>query len=755
MKAEGLVLPDAGIDGEFDLNAYLKSIELVVENKIRWKVHRFLTVGLFSFHKIAMYEDLASNSSGPSPHEYDLISSILGGKQSTDGSASDHPSVYNPDELGDIKDLPKLILDADSSQFSAVIDVLEGKNLIIQGPPGTGKSQTISNIIGAALMERKSVLFVSEKLSALEVVKKRLDDCGIGEFCLEVHSSRMNRADFAARLKSRINRDSHHIEIGDNFNYSQLKRTKNRIKRYLELLDQQIGESGISIEEMLWRAQKIEYSQLPVDVRRFRFSQATSVSDETLKSLQESLLKISSIESNLGKKVSESIWYGFKFNGASSHVASDILDLIEESLSACIELRRIRQVLASNPHVSLADDTSKIHDDLGLIQGLSPIQSLAEFTSLYNASRKSDVERRYDKICGLETDLEILTQEFSGLNSTVGFPMSKEAYEASLACIELCNKYGWESVGELEAFLLASQGELEGIENSKLLFFEAQKIFPELDPSGLVATIRTIIEILNHIKDFPEHDQVYHSACLVNYEFVDKINGLQLKMRNIVKSLNDFVEAEEINPQVQLSHVRLKEALHELSDNSFLRVFRKKYRSSKKYLNLLNVRDTTERPAIELIGALLPILSQIDKLKNSTVFAEFSIYSNHDENLNLIKRISDWLLEGNKLCDKLPKSIELKFFNGEQYSVLSELSMQIEKIDFSQSLEVLKRSASNGSNTLNDYQNKLYAQIHELKAFCAKHHQWAQFSSISLPELKNFVSKHNKAEENIRLQVET
>jgi ABC-type transport system involved in cytochrome bd biosynthesis fused ATPase/permease subunit len=62
--------------------------------------------------------------------------------------------------------VPPLIYDADSSQHSAMIDVLAGKNLAIHGPPGTGKSQTITNIIGAALAAGKSVLFVAEKLAA-------------------------------------------------------------------------------------------------------------------------------------------------------------------------------------------------------------------------------------------------------------------------------------------------------------------------------------------------------------------------------------------------------------------------------------------------------------------------------------------------------------------------------------------------------------------------------------------------------------
>lgn len=85
------------------------------------------------------------------------------------------------------------ILDADSSQQSAIEAAKNGISFILQGPPGTGKSQTIANIISEFLMAGKKVLFVSQKMAALEVVKKRLDDRLLGEFCLEVHSHKMDK----------------------------------------------------------------------------------------------------------------------------------------------------------------------------------------------------------------------------------------------------------------------------------------------------------------------------------------------------------------------------------------------------------------------------------------------------------------------------------------------------------------------------------------------------------------------------------
>ena len=37
-----------------------------------------------------------------------------------------------------LNELP-IVMDADSSQYNAIKDVIDGKNVIIEGPPGTGK----------------------------------------------------------------------------------------------------------------------------------------------------------------------------------------------------------------------------------------------------------------------------------------------------------------------------------------------------------------------------------------------------------------------------------------------------------------------------------------------------------------------------------------------------------------------------------------------------------------------------------------
>lgn len=81
------------------------------------------------------------------------------------------------------------VLNADSSQQEAIELSKQGVSFVLQGPPGTGKSQTITNIISEGLADGKKILFVSEKMAALEVVYKRLKEVNLADFCLPLHVS--------------------------------------------------------------------------------------------------------------------------------------------------------------------------------------------------------------------------------------------------------------------------------------------------------------------------------------------------------------------------------------------------------------------------------------------------------------------------------------------------------------------------------------------------------------------------------------
>jgi hypothetical protein len=194
LKREGVVLPSWDVvEKELDVDRYLASVAKAIEGNERWRVRRFVTVTTLSFARQVLYEDLtperwiAAGGRSRSP----IVRALLAGE--------DPPPVEATPTAN-----PVLVTEADSTQIAAISDALAGRNMVVKGPPGTGKSQTITNLIAAALHQGKTVLFVAEKMAALEVVKKRLDDTGLGAFCLSLHSTRARKREVLEALKKSI-----------------------------------------------------------------------------------------------------------------------------------------------------------------------------------------------------------------------------------------------------------------------------------------------------------------------------------------------------------------------------------------------------------------------------------------------------------------------------------------------------------------------------------------------------------------------
>lgn len=192
----GITMPEFQETEDFDLAAYLASIQEVVALQDGWGViDDAVQLGFFSFAKLLMFLDLdpAKWPDGKAIDENVLISGLLGGgfAETDVGMPSGGAGAFL-DEIIPVSEL-KHIMDCDSSQALAIEAVRRGQNLVIQGPPGTGKSQTIANLIATAVSDGKKVLFVAEKMAALEVVKRRLVNVGLGPLCLELHSNKANK----------------------------------------------------------------------------------------------------------------------------------------------------------------------------------------------------------------------------------------------------------------------------------------------------------------------------------------------------------------------------------------------------------------------------------------------------------------------------------------------------------------------------------------------------------------------------------
>ncbi|HVV85645.1 MAG TPA: DUF4011 domain-containing protein, partial [Kofleriaceae bacterium] len=182
---------------EVDVAAALAAVAAAVADRQGWEVRPDARLGIFSFTKFAMWTDLAER--GQALLAAPVVRHLAAGGGQPFPAGGDFLDAADLDRTVPLADL-FAPLDCDASQLAAIMAGAGGRTFVLQGPPGTGKSQTITNLIAQALATGKTVLFVAEKIAALEVVEKRLAAAGLGDFCLELHSHKAKKREVIGEL---------------------------------------------------------------------------------------------------------------------------------------------------------------------------------------------------------------------------------------------------------------------------------------------------------------------------------------------------------------------------------------------------------------------------------------------------------------------------------------------------------------------------------------------------------------------------
>ena len=345
-----LHLPE--LDEDATPEKYFQTIQKAFENQPRWKVRRQLTLCLLSFGKLSMWRDL--DPKNPVFLEHPLINGLF-------DSSSSNRSETNLEEEYDIDnhsvEFP-LIYDTDASQHTALIDAMSGKSMVINGPPGTGKSQTITNIIAAAIHDDKKVLFVSEKLAALQVVKSRLDKANLGHFCLELHSHKAQKKAFLKDLEYRIDA-RFHAKGNLNEKIKLLSSKKRELNRYVEIM-KLMGTNALdlSVQEVIWASERRRQMLDGHDklLHKISFQNASQWSLLELNKYRTLLDQLGSAfnEQGIGEKHP---WRGFEPFLIPPDTDEKIVLIIEEIIPITLSLVAVASILVSMG----ADKQSELH----------------------------------------------------------------------------------------------------------------------------------------------------------------------------------------------------------------------------------------------------------------------------------------------------------------------------------------------------------------------------------------------------------
>ncbi|MGH7907897.1 MAG: DUF4011 domain-containing protein [Candidatus Binataceae bacterium] len=230
---EHLKRGEAGGETGIDIASIWTAVRVAIRDVKGFEVVEEAVLSSFSFTKYLMWKDLVDRTDVLKRNP--VVRHLIDSPHDSYGSGG---GFLDPRKLDQVRSPEQTFcpLLADSSQLTAVAAAADGLDFVLIGPPGTGKSQTITNMIAQNLAMGRRVLFVSEKMAALDVVYRRLNEAGLGEFCLELHSNKARKVEVLAQLRAAW-------AVHDEFDAEEwektaarLKETRDNLNRYVERL---------------------------------------------------------------------------------------------------------------------------------------------------------------------------------------------------------------------------------------------------------------------------------------------------------------------------------------------------------------------------------------------------------------------------------------------------------------------------------------------------------------------------------------
>jgi len=593
--------------------------DTVLEVKPDWKLHRFGSLGLFEFGKLMMYLDLE-----PGKNQALLQSSLvqrligLAGSEDSESSASSSDgfsSEYAIDELDDVHQNYPLIDDADSSQHSALVDVMRGEDLVIEGPPGTGKSQTITNMISAAMAQGKKVLFVAEKRAALEVVKNRLTRAGLGEFCLELHSHKSQKSAVAASIGQRIStRGGYRQPRQLSELISNYERLKQQLNEHVRQLHAPYASTGLTVHQILMQAARLREM---LGVRPTNFHPSGPVNLDRNEVYEQAgyfahIFAKAAEEAGQRGQLETHPWFGCTKTQISGLEQSDILLQLKGAIAALGELSAARVSAASELHsTDFASFSPQAIQHTAEALSAMPYPKGDEDWSLISRLDASSCEALQGWLEGMDQLMEQQVTLSQALHpSVISSASALETIKHSCAQIRQHNDSNSLKLDDL----------LELIEEAKELTEEASKVQRLVQVVSKTATAQSLqtdkqgLEQLRLLLELLLQMPIALAAWRHKRFEDETLDSLLPELSDLLADISRLEEqvASVFTVDRLPSHTRLEDLQRVLADDSLFRWFKSGWRSAKaEVLGMV-------RPGIKLSAALqvLPAGITFKRLKN-------------------------------------------------------------------------------------------------------------------------------------------
>jgi very-short-patch-repair endonuclease len=290
LKTEfGITLPENDSFDLTDVGEAADEIRESIDGRGDWAITGDVILGIFDFAKLSLYNDLEEHREEIKSNP--VVRAINGDTSGLNTDVGNVPTAEHLDDTVSPTDTFQ-VLEADSSQQEAIEAAKEGVSFVLQGPPGTGKSQTIANIIAEKLADGEKVLFVSEKQAALEVVQNRLDEAGLGRFCLPAHGRQASKDSVLQSLEAEMNSPQVKEPEDRPRKLGELRKRRAELNEYGELLTRSFGE----VRTSAYDAHGIVANLEDVETPRWSVADPLSVTEATFQEALDTLEKLSQFE---------------------------------------------------------------------------------------------------------------------------------------------------------------------------------------------------------------------------------------------------------------------------------------------------------------------------------------------------------------------------------------------------------------------------------------------------------------------------
>ncbi len=602
-------------------------------------------------------------------------------------------STYQSDKLSQ-----NILFNSDEDQ-EKVTELIKSESLIIQGPPGTGKSQTITNTLFKFLELDKTILVVSEKKAALEVILTKLKEKNLDLISIFTTSSNNNQ-DIYSNLKetwiqfekyqfenqkSKIEDSKHKIKINEII--SEFQKTdaiggislaiffksvpkitfdlkSNFLHNVPTLIEfnsfesslKQLSESDFSL------LRNLSYSS--INLTNNELIEAIKSSYETIQNLKKTFLltQISDLELLIKRAIS--------FQNLNSTVYKKYGAILTKNTKKFLSIRKKwnqlnNQLLGLKIHENHWKITPSF-DEINLLRNQANSKKIYDkilWKSRWKKWTRSpnlnaiDQLNFYQKSLELNLEIEKLKQQFLELDI-----VNTDEIETIFTLIKTTNLDEWNGFVEIDKTqlqeILNSHSILKNLQQQFLTFLDSnstnsiegtiEKLNSNLDEiialkTQLIGISQNIFESLKHANNFEEYKQIIYSNTWRNFVLENPVFR-NFDFSEFYQFCKSIISNEKENASVH-SHLIIKKQIQ-------------KFRTFHELINTPNSKLKEEQK--ELKSKL--------KVGKSILVKEFSKQRNHLTLRQLIESEANlwisvlkpiWLTNPTKLAISFPMKTEL------------------------------------------------------------------------------------------------